>query len=306
MNDILHANFKTTRPVMIRKLKVTSGRSRCTMCQTVLADRRIISTSVEVHRRNQNDSHIPRCRIGKTYWHDNSHTKKCQGFDNSCVCMTWTTPLRGLDPLIDGTSLHLRWRFGAVVLGSGDVGKLISSFRRFILLSVSMGVQIPDSSLHFKALWRSLYRPSFARMFTLVSHFLLPRLFFFFCWKIEKVCVWVFCWCFTVCFAWISSRNLSGLTSTSSTTFQPRVARVFLVWCPYAFRRQVQHVLLACQNVALTWAPARTRDARNSSERNAKKNSVLIGNRNTSVCLFHWLVRCKHAMGRLTGDMFVQ
>ena len=36
----------------------------------------------------------------------------------------------------------------------GDAGTLISALRRFILLSVSMGVQIPSSSLHFKALWR--------------------------------------------------------------------------------------------------------------------------------------------------------
>ena len=53
--------------------KMISGRSqvsssRCTKSQTARAERRIISCPVEVHRRQQNDSHIPGCTVGKTYW----------------------------------------------------------------------------------------------------------------------------------------------------------------------------------------------------------------------------------------------
>ena len=40
------------------------------------------------------------------------------------------------------------------MLVSRDAGTFISAFRKFISLSVSMGVQIIDSSLNVKALWR--------------------------------------------------------------------------------------------------------------------------------------------------------
>ena len=48
-----------------RRIHLSS--SRCTRGQTVRAERRIISYSVKVHQRYQNDSHIPGCIVGETY-----------------------------------------------------------------------------------------------------------------------------------------------------------------------------------------------------------------------------------------------
>ena len=42
--------------------------SRCILSQIVRADRRIISYSVEVHRRYQNDMHITVCIVGEKCW----------------------------------------------------------------------------------------------------------------------------------------------------------------------------------------------------------------------------------------------
>ena len=77
MNHILQPNFKTTRHGMMRKLKVTSGRSQekliyrhhvCTPSQTVRAEREIISYSVCVHRCYQNNSYVTGRNLGKTDW----------------------------------------------------------------------------------------------------------------------------------------------------------------------------------------------------------------------------------------------
>ena len=73
MNDILQHHFKKTQPVMMRKRKRTSGLLQensfivhvKTQSQTVRAERRIISYSVEVHRRYQNDSYILGCIDGE-------------------------------------------------------------------------------------------------------------------------------------------------------------------------------------------------------------------------------------------------
>ena len=62
MNGILHPILKKNQPVMMRKRKMTSGRSQenlssscCTKRQAARAERRIISNFDEVHRRYQNN-----------------------------------------------------------------------------------------------------------------------------------------------------------------------------------------------------------------------------------------------------------
>ena len=74
MNYILQPTYKTNRRGMMRKLEVTSGRSQdnsfivitlCTPSQTVRAERRIISCSVEVHRRHQKNIYITGCVVRK-------------------------------------------------------------------------------------------------------------------------------------------------------------------------------------------------------------------------------------------------
>ena len=165
---------------------MTSGRSRCTKCQTVLADRRIISTSVEVHWRYQNDSHIPRCSIGKTYWHDNSHTKYAKAW--TILASAWLERLRCV--ALTRLSMELRSIFGgALVLSCWDQGMRENSFPAFADLSCFPFQWVCKSPIQvciskhcggYTKAGYSLYRPSFARMFTLVSHFLLPRLLFFF------------------------------------------------------------------------------------------------------------------------------
>ena len=73
---------------------------------------------------------------------------------------------------------------GALVLacGSKDAGTLLSALRIFFLLSISMGVQNPDASLHFQstvAVTENLTTCCTVRVShactLLVSHFLLPR-----------------------------------------------------------------------------------------------------------------------------------
>ena len=141
---------------------------------------------------------------------------------------------RGFEPLIEGTSLSLRWGFGAGVPGSGVAGTIILALRRFILLSVSRGVQVPDSSLHFKAKLAtfSAVRVSHACTFSSRTFCCHARLF---------VRSGKFGFQFSVDVSLSASTKklvpLSGVTSSSSAASRRRFAGVLFVWCPCAFRR---------------------------------------------------------------------
>ena len=77
MNYILQLHFKTTQRGDDEEAKsdfwtinrrIYSSSSRGTQSQTVRAERRIISSSVKVHRRHQNNIYITQRNVGKTDW----------------------------------------------------------------------------------------------------------------------------------------------------------------------------------------------------------------------------------------------
>ena len=60
----------------------------------------------------------------------------------------------GLQFVVEAAANCLEWGLGSGELSSGAATTLVAALRRLVLLAVSIGVSVPDSTLHFRALWR--------------------------------------------------------------------------------------------------------------------------------------------------------
>ena len=56
--------------------------------------------------------------------------------------------------VVEAATRYLEWGFGLGELSSGAAGTLVPALRRLVLLAVSLAALVPDSTLHFRAVWR--------------------------------------------------------------------------------------------------------------------------------------------------------